>query len=705
MKPTSGATPLAVLDAVAVDTETTSLDTSVARIIEIAGVSLLGEHEFATLVNPRAPIPPAASAVHGITSETIADAPAFADAYAAFTAFAHDRVLIGYSIGYDLAILERESARAGMTWKKPRSLCVRLLSALANPSLPDYSLDMIATWLGVRIEGRHRALGDAKAAAAVFNALLPRLADRGIRTLAEAERACLSLTAELETHHRAGWAEPVTRPGEASTSLRAVDPYAYRHRIADIMSSPPIVMRSADTLRDAIAIMSDRRISSIFVANHLRTDAAIGDYGIVTERDVMRRIARDGAAALDHRAGDIATRPLVSIREGAFVYRAIGRMSRLKIRHLAVRTEEGQLAGIVSARDLLKLRASAAVNLDDAIEDAKTSGQLAAAWAMLPAVAEALIDEDIDARQIAGVVSEELRGMTRRAAVIAQASMAADGLGPPPCPHTILVLGSGGRSESLLAADQDNAIIFAEGEPDGVQDRWFAELGARMSALLDQAGIPLCKGGVMAKNPQWRGSLSTWRERVRDWVSRSRPEDLLNVDIFYDLKAVSGDVTLANEMVDFAYTEGHRATAFAKLLGEQLDALGSPFGFLGNLQSEDGRIDLKKFGLFPIVSGARTLAIRHDVRGRSTRERLDGLIARGVGAEADLRALIDAHGLLLRLMLAQQSRDLHSGIPVSNRIELARLSREESAALKAALKRIQSVPAMVRDLMFSDRHS
>ena len=222
-----------------------------------------------------------------------------------------------------------------------------------------------------------------------------------------------------------------------------------------------------------------------------------------------------------------------------------------------------------------------------------------------------------------------------------------------------------------------------------------------MATLLDQAGIPLCKGGVMAKNPQWRGSLATWRERVGDWVSRSRPEDLLNVDIFYDLKSVSGDGALATEMVDFAYAEGHRATAFAKLLGEQLDALGSPFTFLGNLQSEDGRIDLKKFGLFPIVSGARTLAIRHNVRGRSTRERLDGLIAHGIGAEADLRALIDAHGLLLRLMLAQQSRDLHSGIAVSNKVELARLSRDETAALKAALKRIQSVPAMVRDLMFS----
>ncbi len=701
MKPTTGATPLAALDAIVFDTETTGLDTRTARIIEIGAIRPRTFDTHATLVDPGEPIPASSSAVHGITAETVRGAPRFAEAWNDFASFAGNRVLIGYSVGYDLAILEKEAGRAGLAWKKPRSLCLRLLSVLANPSLPDYSLDMIAAWLGVTIEDRHRALGDAKVAAAIFSALLPSLAARSIRTLAEAERACLSLTNELETHHRAGWSEPVSSPAEDRAVLRGVDPYAYRHRIADIMASPPVVVAQASTLAQAVAIMTERRISSVFVAPDPIAGLDISAYGILTERDVMRRIARDGAAALGQSVGDIATRPLVSIREAAFVYRAIGRMARLRIRHLAVRTDDGRLSGIVSARDLLRLRGGAAVNLDDAIEEAGTAHQLAAAWAMLPAVAEALIDEEIDARQIAGVVSEELRAMTRRAATLAEATMAAEGYGLAPCPYAILVLGSGGRGESLLAADQDNAIVFEDGAPGGTEDLWFAELGARMAAVLDQAGIPLCKGGVMAKNPQWRGSVATWRERIADWVSRSRPEDLLNVDIFFDLRSVAGDVALAEHLLGFAYAEGHQASAFAKLLAEQLDALGSPFGFLGNLQAEEGRIDLKKVGLFPIVSAARTLSIRHDVRARSTRERLQGLIDTGVGAEADLRALIDAHSLILRLMLTQQSRDLHAGIQVSNRVELARLSRDDASALKTALRRIQTVPAMVRDLMFS----
>lgn len=65
--------------------------------------------------------------------------------------------------------------------------------------------------------------------------------------------------------------------------------------------------------------------------------------------------------------------------------------------------------------------------------------------------------------------------------------MAAEGLGPPPCAFVLLLLGSGGRGESLLAADQDNALIH-QGAPD---EPWFAAQGERLAAILDAAGLPL----------------------------------------------------------------------------------------------------------------------------------------------------------------------------------------------------------------------
>ena len=104
-------------------------------------------------------------------------------------------------------MLKRECARAGLAWTPPPALDTRLLAEIAEPELADYSLESLAAWLGLEITDRHSALGDARAAARIFQALVPKLRERGIRTLAEAMRACRSLTRVLEQHHRAGWSE------------------------------------------------------------------------------------------------------------------------------------------------------------------------------------------------------------------------------------------------------------------------------------------------------------------------------------------------------------------------------------------------------------------------------------------------------------------------------------------------------------------
>ncbi|TIM60328.1 MAG: 3'-5' exonuclease, partial [Mesorhizobium sp.] len=142
-------------------------------------------------------IPSEASLVHGITDADVDGAGSFPDAWAQFQEFVGDRILVGHSIGFDLAVLERECRRARLPWKKPRALCVRLLATIANPNLADHSLETIAGWLRLEITGRHSALGDAIAAGDIFAALIPELRKRNIRTLGEAEVACLALSDAL----------------------------------------------------------------------------------------------------------------------------------------------------------------------------------------------------------------------------------------------------------------------------------------------------------------------------------------------------------------------------------------------------------------------------------------------------------------------------------------------------------------------------
>ena len=172
--------------------------------------------------------------------------------------------------------------------------------------------------------------------------------------------------------------------------------------------------------------------------------------------------------------------------------------------------------------------------------------------------------------------------------------------------------------------DQDNALVFSEGDPDGPEDRWFEALSVHIADILHEVGVPYCPGGVMAKNPLWRGSLATWRARVAHWISRSNPQDLLSVDIFFDLRGVHGDTSLAETLWREAFAAAHNEAAFAKLLADTAGSVEPAIGMFGTIRTEQGRLDLKKAGLFGIVTAARVLAIRHHVVERATPARLQG---------------------------------------------------------------------------------
>jgi CBS domain-containing protein len=448
--------------------------------------------------------------------------------------------------------------------------------------------------------------------------------------------------------------------------------------------------------------MMDERVSSLFVRPAESNDGNVlaEDLGIVTERDGLRAIAAQGAEALARPVKELMSKPLAVVPADAFIYLAIGRMSRLAIRHLGVIDEAGHVVGALSARNLLRLRASEAVSLGDEIDEAGDVHALGAAWAKLPHVAATLLAEDVSAGDIAGIISYELGGLTRKAVLIAEERLYKAGYGAPPCTYSVAVLGSAGRGESLLSMDQDNAIVFAEGQPGSAHDVWFKKLGTHIADILHEVGVPYCAGGVMAKNPQWRGSTATWRRRIEEWMRVSRPEDLLAVDIFFDLRPVHGDGRLCTTLWREAYDVARGRYDFAKLLAQAAGDIESGLGLFRQFKTNGGRINLKKTGLFGIVSTARVLAICHHVVERSTLARLAGIKALGIGAEADLDALAEAQETFVEFILAQQVDDIDHGIPPSNAITVKPLSSKDRIRLRTALEAVQHLEDLQRDLLF-----
>ncbi len=688
-------TPLAALDCVVLDTETTGLDARTARLLQIGAVRIHEGHVppspvLEVLVDPGVPIPAAATAIHGIGNGDIAGAPRFAECAEMLAEFIGSRIVIGHTIAYDLMILGREARLANCEWHTPRSLDVRILAELAEPGLAQYDLDRIATTFGIRIEGRHTALGDAKATAQVFIALLPVLRARGIRTIAEAEAAARQLAdrqllagnATLDAHAYSA----------APAVLTRIDSFPYRHRLADVMSAPAVWCEPQASLLQAMQMLIDGKISSVLVGG------GEAGAGIVTERDLLRAIARDPTGSLEQKVGSIASRPLHALPHDAYVYRAIGRIGRLGIRHLAVTEADGEIVGMVTTRNLLRHRATTAIVLGDGIDSASTPAALGKVWAQLTTMARSLLDEGVDPRNVAGVISEEVAAATCRAAELAEARMTEDGHGSPPTPYAVLVLGSAGRGESLLAADQDNAIVYEKGRAGGSEDLWFEKLGRHIADILDEVGVPYCKGGVMARNAAWRHSVEGWRTVIDGWIRRQRPEDLLNVDIFFDGVVVHGERSLGDEILSHAFDQAAKSKSFLMHLAMAAPRSPPPIGWLGGIKAAgDGRLDLKLHGLLPIFTAARFLAITHGIRERSTPQRLQALATQGVASETDVGSLVEAHRNLMGFMLGQQLADAEVGIRLSPRVAIGRLDADTKSLLKAALQAVAIASELVME--------
>ncbi len=698
-------TPLMALRAAAIDTETTGLDVRKARLIEIGVLAIdsgemLPEPLLDQLVDCGEPVPAASTAVHGIRSGDLAGKPAFPAVHADIVCALRDRVLIGHTVGFDLALLRRECERAGLAPISAPALDVRVLAQLVSSQLSSYSLEGLAAWLGVEAGRRHRALGDAETAGLIFLALVPRLREVGIRTLGEATARCKMVTDAMAGGQPVEWDISATsqtaagHAGASDASLARLDHYPYRHRVSEVMNREPVLLPGETLLGAALKLIAERKLSSVLVGESLADAAQVG---IVTERDIMRILAERGAEAFALPIGSFASRPLASVPEDALIYRALGRMVNRNIRHLAAVGADDTVVGVVTTRDLLKLRASSAIALGDDLDVARSVAELARAWAKLPAMARALRLEGVPARAIAGVIAREVGALTRRAAQMAEAELAAGPMGPAPCDYAIVVLGSAGRGESLLAMDQDNAVIFAEGEPGGAEDQWFAAHGKRMCAILHEVGVPLCKGGVMASEPAFRGSLAEWRTRIGRGLTRATPEDLLAVDIFFDFRAVHGRRALAHQLWLDAWAAARGEIAFLKLLAQSAGEGGSHLTMLGRVRTDEGgRIDIKGSVLKGVVTTGRILALRHGITAHATAARLSGLIERAHGGTADLAGFDEDHQLALDLVLEQQLLDIAEGKPPGNKVTARSLSARQTQALKAALARQGSIADLLR---------
>jgi DNA polymerase III subunit epsilon len=159
-----------------VDIETTGGYAENHRITEIAVMwhdGLQAEKSYRTLVNPQRPIPPYITGLTGITNEMVLSAPRFEEIAQELLPWLTDKVFVAHNAHFDYSFLKKEFEQVGINWQT-KKLCTVRLGRKIIPGLRSYSLGSISESLGIHIDNRHRAGGDAEATVKVFSQLLYR---------------------------------------------------------------------------------------------------------------------------------------------------------------------------------------------------------------------------------------------------------------------------------------------------------------------------------------------------------------------------------------------------------------------------------------------------------------------------------------------------------------------------------------------------
>lgn len=703
--------PLENVPMVSLDLETTGLRVRHDRVVQIGAIRSDDESQvFGSLVNPDIAIPAASTRIHGITDNAVTDADSFPLALPRLRTFIDGKVLLGYNIGFDLAVLNAEAERHGVDWQWTAGLCLRQLATrlLGNEAMLMLGdLETLAAHFQVPVTSRHTALGDAATTLAIYQRMLPLLAEQHIITLGDAWREVAQLDSLRQSTVQAGWVDVAAAHAQTHdhAPLEHIDPYPYQHRIADLMLRDPVILSADTTLGEAAAVMNSYATDCVFVGEdsaHIQ--------GIVSERDIVAQVSHPIDSKVRVRQlplEQIMSAPVITVNADDFMHVALGRMSRFDIRHLAVVGRKGNVVGWVSARELVRQRVTNALVIGDRLSTATSAEELREGLRLLPSLSASLLEEGVSGRGIAAVISAQYREALRQAAQIAEGMMIAEGEGGPPVDYAVLMLGSAARGESLLAADQDHAIVFSDhqGDKTGVENeehqRWFQRLGGHISDILDASGIPYCKGGVMSRNPEWCRSLAGWRQTIGAWVKRANPADLLNVDIFFDFCFVYGDVGIAGQLQMAMAGRATRKSDFLKSLARNVSGHGGGRTLFGGLKTEDGRFNMKGNVLLPLVETLRVLAISRGLDARSSVERARALAARA-DIPPEVARLADDVAVGLRLVLRQQIADIAAGLAPTPLVEIRLLKHGETVLLKGIAGRVSRLATLLEDVLFTN---
>lgn len=447
-----------------------------------------------------------------------------------------------------------------------------------------------------------------------------------------------------------------------------------------------IVKCSVDTsIHDAALLMTRKKSNLLFV--HKGGDII----GVLNNSDLKKRVL---ATNLDTHKPimEIMTSPVISISEYALLYEAILLIKNKNISHLATKSEDDQINGVIGFEDIIDIQQNSVSYLIKEIELAEDIEQLRKIHSRVPVLVNALVESGDKTKNITRIITSVSDAIVNR--II---NLAIEDLGNPPCAFAFMVMGSEGRMEQTLSTDQDNAIVF-ENQKGGkltIASKYFQKLGLQVCQNLSTVGYMLCEGEIMAQNPKWTQPLSVWKNYFSEWISTSDPQSILDASIFFDFRQAFGKTSLVDDLRKHVNLAVDNKSVFFYHLAQSVVKFKPPLSLFGkiidkNHSGDQINLNLKKI-LLPIIGFSRLYALNHKLHETNTLARIKQLYLLHVINKSMYDELVVSYNYLMHIRFRSQSEGFLKNKMPDNIIDITELTYIEVSTIKKIFGEISNL--------------